>query len=139
MTAKKIDVFIDGASVGNPGPAGVGVIVCEDGQVLKNLSKFIGETTNNVAEYMALIFALQEALIMRIDYLVVNTDSQLLANQISGDYKVKNSNLKLLYEQARHLISGFKDFKIRYIPRTENKGADKLATLAIKNSKKRVL
>lgn len=139
MNPKKIEIFIDGASIGNPGPAGIGVIVCDNGRMIRNISKFIGETSNNVAEYTALIYALQEALILRSTNVVINTDSQLLANQIVGTYKVKNSHLKPLHEQVKHLLSGFKNFQIKYIPRTENKGADKLASQAIKDSKKQLL
>src|SRR3989338_2057883 len=116
-------MYIDGASEGNPGKAGIGVVICEEAQVIKNLSKFIGQATNNVAEYAALIFALQEALMQGATNVEIKTDSQLLANQINKRYKVKNTNLKLFFEQAQHLISGFENFKIDYIPRTMNKGA----------------
>jgi len=131
-----LEIYIDGASEGNPGKSGAGAIICEDGQVVKNISKYIGEATNNVAEYLALIFALQEALMRRASDVIVKTDSELLCNQINKNFKVKSNNLKIFFEQAQHLISGFDKFKIEHIPRTENKGADKLASKAIREQAK---
>lgn len=136
MKKLSLEIYIDGASEGNPGKSGVGAIICEDGQVVKNISKYIGEATNNVAEYLALIFALQEALMSRASDVIVKTDSELLCNQINKNFKVKSSNLKVFFEQAQHLISGFDRFKIEHIPRTANKGADKLATKAIREQAK---
>jgi len=133
---KLIDVYIDGASKGNPGPAGVGVILCQGGVVLKNISNYIGNTTNNFAEYTALIFALQEALIIKADELNINTDSQLLCRQIKGEYKVKSPNIVGLYNQAKQLISAFKKVSINHIPREMNSGADKLATQAVRKALK---
>ncbi len=133
MPDRKLEIYIDGASFGNPGPAGIGIIICEDGKTLKNFSKYIGQASNNIAEYMALIYGLQEALIMRANSIVVNTDSELLAKQINKQYKVKATQLKLLYTLANHLMSGFKDIVIRHIARTQNRGADKLANKAIKS------
>lgn len=127
----KFIMYIDGASQGNPGESGIGVIICEGDKVIKNISQFIGITTNNVAEYMALIFGLQEALIQKIDNININTDSELLCKQIKGDYRVKDATLKLLYSLAKHLLSGFRKFDITNIPREDNKGADRLAVKAI--------
>jgi len=129
---KQLDIYIDGASKGNPGPAGIGVIVCQNSQVLKNISNYIGNATNNIAEYTALIYGLQEALILKAESIKINTDSQLLYRQLTKEYKVKNPNILGLYNQTLHLISAFKDFKINYISRKVNRGADKLATKAIK-------
>ncbi len=136
MKKRSLEIHIDGASEGNPGKSGIGVVISEDGEVINNISKYIGETTNNVAEYMALIFALQEALIIRASEVIVKTDSQLLCNQINKSFKVKSGNLKALFEQAQHMISGFDGFKIVHIPREQNKGADKLATKAIREQAK---
>ncbi len=127
----KFSMYVDGASQGNPGEAGIGVIICEGNNVIKNISQYIGITTNNVAEYMALIFGLQEALIQRIVSININTDSELLCKQIKGDYRVKDATLKLLYSLAKHLLSGFKKAEITNIPREDNKGADRLAARAI--------
>ncbi|MGE5196993.1 MAG: ribonuclease HI family protein [Deltaproteobacteria bacterium] len=131
-----IDIYIDGASKGNPGHAGIGVIICRDGEVIKNISDYIGKATNNVAEYTALIYALQEALILKAEHLNINTDSQLLYRQMRREYKVKNPNILGLYNQASHLVSAFKSVNINNIPREDNRGADKLATKAIKEALK---
>lgn len=127
-----LEVYIDGAAKGNPGPAGVGIIFTQEGQVLKNISNFIGETTNNVAEYTALIHALEEALILKYDRLKVITDSQLLYRQLKGEYKVKSPNIISLFNRARHLVGAFKEVSFMHVNRNDNKGADKLANIAIK-------
>jgi len=134
---KALEIYIDGASKGNPGPSGIGAVICSKGETIKNISNFIGNTTNNVAEYTALIYALEEALILKADSVLIKTDSQLLARQLNKIYKVKNANIALLYKQALHLASGFKDFSVINIPREENQGADKLATLAVKKELKK--
>ena len=131
----RLDIYIDGAAKGNPGPAGVGAVISRDGVVLKNISRHIGNTTNNVAEYSALIYALQEALILKADRLRIWTDSELLYKQIRGQYKVRHTNLKPLYEQIKHLISGLSEFEIHHISRNHNVGADKLASQAAKGLK----
>jgi ribonuclease HI len=132
LSYKSLELFIDGASHGNPGEAGVGVIICHKGEVVKNFSKAIGTATNNVAEYYALIYGLQEALILKASDITVNTDSELLAKQLNRDYKVKNAAIKPLYEQAGHLLEAFSSAEIRHIPREQNRGADKLATQAVR-------
>jgi len=129
---KKIDIFIDGASRGNPGPSGIGIIFLDGGKnVVKKLCKFIGSTTNNVAEYTALIYALQEALIDRYEDVKIFSDSELMAKQVKGEYRVKNENLKPYYEQFLHLSRGFKNIEVSYISRKENTLADKFANKAI--------
>ncbi len=129
---KRLVIYIDGGSHGNPGPSGIGVIICDEkGGAVKNISKFIGNTTNNVAEYTALIYGLQEALILRADEVIINTDSELLAKQLSKEYKTKDAGLKPLNGQASHLLTGFKKYEIRRIDRSENKGADRLANRAV--------
>ena len=133
---KHLDIFIDGASKGNPGPSGVGIVVSCQGRTIKNISSNIGIATNNVAEYTALIYALEESLILKADSLTINTDSQLLARQLNGVYKVKNENIKGLFLRAKRLISAFKKVVINNIPRENNVGADKLAT---KGCKKEVI
>ena len=134
---RQIEIYIDGASKGNPGPAGIGVVICQDGVVLKNISSFIGNTTNNVAEYTALIYALQEALILKAESLKINTDSQLLYRQLNKVYKIKNQNILGLYNQILHLLSAFKEVSINHISRQDNRGADKLATQAVKKQLKK--
>jgi len=133
---KKVIIYIDGASQGNPGPSGIGVVICNSKEeVLKNISEAIGQTTNNVAEYMALIYALQESLILGAKAVIIKTDSELLAKQLNRLYKVKDADLKLLFNQAQHLKNKFSRFEIRHINREENKGADKLASKAAKKTK----
>ncbi|MGA2774656.1 MAG: ribonuclease HI family protein [Candidatus Omnitrophota bacterium] len=129
---KTLEIYIDGASKGNPGPSGVGIVICRDGSTVKNISSYIGNTTNNVAEYTALIYALEEALMMKAENLKINTDSQLLHRQLKGIYKVRHPNMIPLHERAKYLLSGFKEVVIHNIPRSKNCGADKLATEAVK-------
>lgn len=129
---KKISVYIDGGSRGNPGPAGIGVVVLDaKGRTLKEFKKYIGIATNNIAEYNAVIYGLQEALMERADEVELCLDSELAAQQLGGEYKVKNSAIKPLFEQALHMASGFKKFKIKQIGREKNKAADKLVNKAI--------
>ena len=129
---KKISLYVDGGSRGNPGPAGIGVIVLDSkGKKIKGFNKYIGIATNNIAEYNAVIYGLQEALIEKADEVELNLDSELAAQQLKGEYRVKNSNIKPLFEQALHLLSGFKKFTIKHIKREKNKEADKLVNKAI--------
>jgi ribonuclease HI len=130
----QLEIYIDGASKGNPGHSGVGVAVYRDGLLIKEISDYIGTATNNVAEYTALIYALEEALLLKAKYLKINTDSQLLAHQMNRIYKVKHAGIINLYNRAKHLLTGFEKVLINYIPREQNCLADKLATQAIKST-----
>lgn len=137
---KELEIYIDGASKGNPGPSGIGAVISHAGVVVKNISSFIGNATNNIAEYTALIYALEEALVLKAESLKIKTDSQLLARQLNKIYKVKNANISGLYDQAVLLLSSFKEVSIQNIPREENQGADRLATEAVeKELRKKVL
>ncbi len=129
-----LDIYIDGASKGNPGDSGVGIVILKAGKVIKNISGYIGKATNNVAEYTALIYALEEALLLKANSLKINTDSQLLARQLNKIYKVKHPGLINLHNQAIHLFTGFEKVLICHIPREENSSADKLATQAVKKA-----
>jgi len=130
--SKSIDIFIDGASRGNPGPSGIGIVFCDSQKnVVKKLFKFIGNTTNNVAEYSALIYAMQEALIDRYSDVKVKSDSELLTKQLSGEYKVKNDNLRPYYDMFQHIARGFNKVEVVPIGREDNSIADKLANKAI--------
>ncbi len=129
---KSINIFVDGASRGNPGPSGIGVVFCDDKKnIVKKLFKFIGIATNNIAEYSALIYALQEALIDRYENLTIKSDSELMIKQLRGEYRVKNENLKAYYQQFLHLSRGFNKIGLFNIDRKENNIADKLANKAI--------
>jgi ribonuclease HI len=136
---KELEIYIDGASKGNPGPSGIGAVVCSGGKTIKNISTYIGNTTNNIAEYTALIYGLQEALKLKAEVIKINTDSQLLHRQLNKVYKVKNPNILGLYNQVLHLMEAFKQVSITNISRRDNRGADKLATQAIKKQLKRSL
>ena len=127
-----LEIYIDGASKGNPGPSGVGIVIYREGLRIKNISNYIGTATNNVAEYTALIYALEEALLLKTKSLEINTDSQLLARQLNKIYKVKHVGIINLYNRAVHLLTGFEKVLIKHIPRAENSLADKLATQAVK-------
>ena len=94
---------------------------------IRHLRAFLGETTNNVAEYMALLYAMQEALRLGVACLQVKTDSQLLARQMTGQYRVRDPQLRVLHERAARLAHGFSEFSITHIPREENRQADRLA------------
>lgn len=133
---KELEIYIDGASKGNPGPSGIGVVICRNNQTVKNISVFIGQATNNIAEYTALIYGLQEALILKADKVKVNTDSQLLYRQIKKIYRIKNPGILALYQQVRHLMRGFSEVELKNIPREENRSADKLSSIAVKQALK---
>jgi ribonuclease HI len=127
-----VQIFTDGAARGNPGPAGIGVVIRNDAKVLVEVSDSIGKTTNNVAEYMALIRGLEEAIDMGQKNVEVFSDSELLVKQINGEYKVKNEGLAPLFLQARSLIKQkFNKFSIHHTAREENEHADKLANRGI--------
>lgn len=133
---KPLEVYIDGASKGNPGPGGIGVQIRRGQEDIRSISVYIGKTTNNVAEYTALIYGLQEALILGEKNIVINTDSELLCKQINKIYKVKSAGIKPLYEQAMRLMAAFSQVSVRHIPREKNRGADMLATRAVKEATK---
>jgi ribonuclease HI len=128
----QLEIYIDGASKGNPGHSGVGIVIYRDGLRIKNVSNYIGKATNNIAEYTAFIYALEEALLLKARSLKINTDSQLLARQLNKIYKVKHAGIINLYNRAVHLMTGFEKVLVNHIPREENGLADKLATEAIK-------
>ena len=129
---KYIEIFIDGGARGNPGPAGIGVLILDGtGKKLKEVSKYIGEATNNIAEYNTLLYGLEEALILRADQIKINLDSELVAKQLGGEYRVKDENLRPLFERAVNMLKSFKNFEINHIVREKNKEADKLVNKAI--------
>src|SRR4029079_6149423 len=115
-----------------PGPAGIGVVIrAKDGTPLVTLGRFIGRATNNVAEYRALITALQEAQKLGAKNIVICGDSELIVKQMRGEYRVKNADLRELYDQAQHLLHQFDQAKIEHNLRHKNVLADKLANLAM--------
>ena len=123
---------VDGASRGNPGPASYAVILRgPDGTTRFEGGKYIGQATNNVAEYYGLITALDYAAAQGIDRLLVRSDSELLVRQMQGRYKVKSADLRPLHERARKLAHGFAYFAIEHVPREQNRRADELANVAL--------
>jgi ribonuclease HI len=127
----KATAFVDGASRGNPGPAGYGVYMRTDGGEIIEISGFLGNTTNNVAEYEGLLEALRTAAEEGATELEVISDSELLVKQMLGIYRVKHPNLQPLYEQARRMVRRFRRFSIRHTLRAGNKDADRLANVAV--------
>jgi ribonuclease HI len=123
---------IDGAARGNPGPAAYGVVVeSADGAPRAAFSRCLGRATNNVAEYEALLAALEYALNQPARRLVVLSDSELLVRQLEGRYKVKSPGLKPRFERAREMIARLQSFRIRHVPRSQNAPADRLANQAL--------
>ena len=127
-----ITLQFDGGSRGNPGPAGVGVVLrAQDGTPLVTLGRFIGRATNNVAEYKALITALEQAKQLGATKIIVRGDSELIIKQMRGEYRVKHPDLRPLYEEAQSLLRQFAKSKIEHNYREDNTLADKLANLAM--------
>jgi ribonuclease HI len=130
--AKRTRLYTDGAARGNPGPAGAGaVIVNPDGHIVAKIGKFLGDSTNNVAEYMGLILGLKRAKAMGIKELDVFSDSELLVKQLAGDYAVKAEHLRPLHDEAKTLLGAFAAIQVRHIPREENAQADAMSNRAI--------
>jgi ribonuclease HI len=127
---------IDGASRGNPGPAAAAWIIRDtDGQVLIEEGLYLGEDTNNRAEYFALLFALEDALMLKTTDFEVRSDSQLLVMQMLGEYRVKNAGLKGLHQRAKRMSGAFNSFKVVHVPREENREADRVANVALNQVK----
>ncbi len=129
----KIRANVDGGARGNPGPAAAGFVLRDagDDEVLLLEGIFLGEATNNVAEYRGLIAALQRAAHLGAREVEVFSDSQLLVRQMTGQYRVKNETLKALFRLAQELAGGFEKFAVRHVPREQNKQADSLVNRAI--------
>jgi len=132
MKIEKAILYTDGASRGNPGPAAIGAVIKDgQGRVLGKISRRIGRTTNNQAEYQAVIAALEEAIRLGVAGVVIKSDSELVVQQINGRYRVKNPALKPLHQRVRELQSLFQSFAIASIPRRQNIEADRLSNAAL--------
>lgn len=132
----KFTLYIDGAARDNPGPAGIGVLVIDYSDNKFEFSEYIGETTNNIAEYTAFIFGLKKVLELRKDAVnkqkvSIYSDSELLVNQMKGLFKIKNQGLKPLFNHAKSLLACFEKVELFHVFREENLRADKLANEAI--------
>ena len=128
-------LFIDGASKGNPGHAGIGIRIEGEGKLLTEHCEYIGQATNNVAEYRALIKGLELAAQFGANRVTVFSDSELVVRQMNGHYKVKSSALWSLYQTAQMQSKTFDKFQIKHLRREENKKADQLANRGIKEGK----
>jgi ribonuclease HI len=125
-------LFLDGASRGNPGPSGIGVVLRdEDSGREYELSEYIGNVTNNVAEYTALVAGLKKAKELGYAVVEVRSDSELLVKQLKGQYRVKAAALVPLWREARDLFASFRHVAVVHIPREANRRADQLSNLAI--------
>jgi len=125
-------VFTDGVARGNPGEGGFGVIIKDlDGNVLEEIGRYIGVTTNNFAEYSGLVAALKASRKYHPEKIEVYSDSELLVRQMNGLYRVRSETLLPIYNEARRLTSTFKNVIIVHIPREKNKEADALANRAV--------
>ena len=123
---------IDGGSRGNPGPASYGVVIRDPrGEIVARLKKYIGRTTNNVAEYYGLIAALDYGQSNSIHALRIESDSELMVKQMRGQYKVKSADLKPLFERAKKMSQTFSSFRIEHVYREQNREADALANEAM--------
>jgi len=122
----------DGGARGNPGPAGAGFVLHgSDGTLLSSGGRFLGDATNNIAEYEALIWGLETALDLGVSDITVLCDSELVVRQVNGVYKVKHPNMRPLFVRTLELLRRFGAFQVRHIPRAENAAADKLVNEAI--------
>lgn len=128
---KYTEIYIDGASRGNPGESGIGILIIDEKGLTSEIKNYIGIGTNNQAEYKALIKALETAKELKKDKLKIFTDSLLVANQINGKWKVKHLEIKTLFQKAKELTQSFSDFQITHILRENNQEADRLANEAI--------
>jgi ribonuclease HI len=129
---KTLKLFTDGAARGNPGPAGVGVVIeDENGMRLRGLHRYIGKATNNEAEYHALIEGLKAVKEWKPDRLEVYLDSKLVVEQISGAYRVKKPELLPLHRRAKDLLGDFAEVVVAHVERERNRGADALANRAL--------
>ena len=129
---KCLYIHTDGGARGNPGPAGIGVLIRDEaGEVVDEIAKFLGDATNNQAEYQALLVGLERALALGAGEVSVASDSELLVRQIEGRYKVKNAGLKPLFIKAKDLLAQFDRYTIKPVRRELNTEADALVNQAI--------
>jgi ribonuclease HI len=130
---RRLLIHTDGAARGNPGPAGLGAILrdAETGETLAELATFLGVRTNNYAEWTAVEAALEEARRLGATHVDLRMDSELVARQISGIYRVKHADLKPIHARVMQLLSGFEGYTVGHVPRALNTDADRLSNVAI--------
>jgi ribonuclease HI len=131
-------LMVDGAARGNPGEAGCGAVIRDGGgKVVKELWRYLGKTTNNVAEYEALLMGLEALIAMGKKKIRVQSDSELMVRQLNGQYRVRDAKLQMLFERARSLLRQFDRYTIVHVRREANKAADKLANRGIDDALKK--
>jgi ribonuclease HI len=131
-------LMVDGAARGNPGDAGCGAVILDNnGTVVKELSCYLGHTTNNVAEYEGLLMGLEALVRLGKKRIRVQSDSQLLVRQLNGEYRVKDEKLRALFQKAMALLRQFEAYRILHVPRELNKLADRLANKGIDEANKK--
>lgn len=131
QNSNEFSLFCDGGSRGNPGPAGCGWVIKHQNQTIADGKKFLGTSTNNQAEYQALLYGLQDAQKLNIQKIDVFMDSELVVKQISGEYRVKNPDLQPLYQKALSALASFELWTITHVRREKNMEADRLANQAM--------
>jgi len=126
-------IHTDGAARGNPGPAGAGAVLrdASDGHLVAEIATFLGVRTNNYAEWTAVALALEEALLQGATHVDLRMDSQLVARQITGQYRVKHADLKPIHARVMALLARFAGYSVGHLPRELNKEADRLSNVAI--------
>jgi ribonuclease HI len=130
--SRTLRLYTDGGARGNPGPAGLGMVIEDDqGMRLWGGQRYVGTATNNQAEYLALIDGLRKAAEWRPDRLEVYLDSQLVVEQVNGRWKVRHADLQPLHRQAQAMLRDFPSASVTYVPREKNRGADALANRAM--------
>jgi ribonuclease HI len=127
----ELTIYTDGASRNNPGDAGAGIFILQDGKPVDRIARYLGTQTNNIAEYSAAIIGLEHALKLGATSVRLHADSELMVKQLNGQYKVKNEGLRPLFLKAKELIAKIGKVEVKYIPREQNKEADALANKAI--------
>jgi ribonuclease HI len=129
----KVVVHVDGGARGNPGPAAAAAVLSDaaSGQVVDEATEYLGHTTNNVAEYRGLLLGLARAAALGADAVEVVNDSELVAKQVNGEYKVKHPDMKALHAEALAALAGFDAWAIRSVPRSKNADADALVNQAL--------
>jgi len=132
MKPKRLIIYTDGASSGNPGQASIGAVIRDgQGKTVSRLSRRIGHATNNQAEYRAVIAALEEAVKLGAGEVEIRSDSELVVKQLKGRYRVKKASLRPLYQKVVQLTGSLEAFTITHIPREQNREADRLAHRAL--------
>jgi ribonuclease HI len=132
VAGRRLVANVDGGARGNPGPAAIGVVISDgEGNLLEEHAERIGETTNNVAEYRALLRGIERAAALGASELELIADSELVVRQVRGEYKVKEATLRGLHEQVRLALEVFNRWTIRHVRRDQNAEADRLVNMAL--------